>query len=121
MILREVSEMLRFNRKGQNTAEYAILLALVIGGVVAMQTYVKRSWQGGVKFALDNFKSTNASTGQYEPYYLETASTVTQQPYKDTSEMKAAGAVDRVIGVTGNEHKVDRGGYQKIQDTTAAD
>ncbi len=44
------------NKKGQNTAEYAILIALVVAAVVAMQTYVKRSMQAGIKFAVDKVK-----------------------------------------------------------------
>ena len=31
------------NKRGQNTAEYAILISLVVAGVVAMQTYVTRA------------------------------------------------------------------------------
>ena len=31
-----------FYNKAQSTAEYAIVLALVVGAVVAMQIYVKR-------------------------------------------------------------------------------
>ncbi len=37
------------NKKGQNTAEYAILIALVIAAAIGVQTYVKRGWQGRVK------------------------------------------------------------------------
>ena len=33
------------NKKAQNTAEYALLIALVIAGVVAMQTYAQRALQ----------------------------------------------------------------------------
>ena len=31
------------NRKAQNTAEYALLIALVVAGVIAMQTYAQRT------------------------------------------------------------------------------
>jgi len=37
------------NKKGQNAAEYAILIALVIAAAIGIQTYVKRGWQGRVK------------------------------------------------------------------------
>lgn len=36
-------------KKAQNTAEYAILIALVVGAAIGMQTYVKRGLQGRVK------------------------------------------------------------------------
>ena len=45
--------MLFRNRKGQNTAEYAILIGLVVASAVAMQTLVKRSVQGKVKDVVD--------------------------------------------------------------------
>ena len=67
------------NKKAQNTAEYAILIALVIGGVVAMQTYAQRALQARIH-DVSSFMTTNGSTDaqgckigsstQYEPYYL---------------------------------------------------
>lgn len=40
-------------RKGQNTLEYALLIAAVVAGVIAMQYYVKRGFQGKVKDSSD--------------------------------------------------------------------
>lgn len=66
------------NKKAQNMVEYAVLVALVIGAAVAMQTYVKRSLQAKVKDATDaNITETLTDanvtlewkTKQYEPYY----------------------------------------------------
>lgn len=80
-------------RKGQSTAEYVIVLGLIVGVVIAMQSYVKRGFQGRVKQAtgyvedagilrnstpvmssegdLTWFSQRQAFTGaQYEPYYL---------------------------------------------------
>ncbi|MBF0122637.1 MAG: hypothetical protein HQL21_04405 [Candidatus Omnitrophica bacterium] len=62
------------NKKAQNTAEYAILIALVIGAVVAMQTYAQRALQGRIRdasvYMKDQTSGLGGSTGQYEPYYL---------------------------------------------------
>jgi Ca2+-binding RTX toxin-like protein len=61
-----------FNRKGQSTGEYALVFAIVLGAIVAMQTYVKRELQGRVKDGADYMATNTAgmgSTGQYEPYY----------------------------------------------------
>ena len=59
-------------RRGQTTAEYAILIAVAVGAIVAMQVYVKRGIQGKVRGAMDHFTSLGAAeTGtiaQYEPY-----------------------------------------------------
>jgi Flp pilus assembly pilin Flp len=61
------------NRKAQNTAEYALLIALVVAGVIAMQTYAQRALQARVHDASQYMASTTNSIGnatQYEPYYL---------------------------------------------------
>ncbi|MCX5701727.1 MAG: hypothetical protein NTW64_01950 [Candidatus Omnitrophica bacterium] len=66
-------------RKGQNIAEYSILIALVIAAAVAMQVYVKRGVQGRIADATDmKPPATDVGGGtltftanQYEPYYLK--------------------------------------------------
>jgi Flp pilus assembly pilin Flp len=107
------------NKKGQNTAEYAIMIALVIGAAMAMQTYIKRGLQGGIKFAVD--KSTKSGgTKQYEPYYLESDYTSTQEAYTDTEKTETGGKVTREVGA-GAGKVTERAGYQKIKDTSTAD
>ena len=62
------------NTKAQNTAEYALLIALVIAGVIAMQTYAQRSLQARMRDAgqyLTNTTRGIGSTNQYEPYYTQ--------------------------------------------------
>lgn len=99
------------SRKGQNTAEYAILIALVVAAAVAMQTYVKRGAQARVKDSADdyiksvttdpewaNITSTRpvaAARGQYEVQKLSRQST--QDTIKDTSttHMTTGGAASR--------------------------
>ena len=66
---------LRKSRKAQSTAEYAIMLGLVIAAVVAMQIYVQRTIKGKVFDAaayLTNAGSTELGqkTSQYEPDYV---------------------------------------------------
>jgi len=46
--------MLRFNKKAQNTLEYAVLIAVVAGGLIAMQTYMKRAFQGSLQSSADD-------------------------------------------------------------------
>jgi hypothetical protein len=41
-------------RKGQSTLEYAIIIAVVVGGLMIMQHYVKRGYQGRLKSASDD-------------------------------------------------------------------
>jgi hypothetical protein len=73
------------SKRAQNTAEYAILIALVIGGVVAMQTYAQRTLQGRIRDAAVKFKDeTNmiGNTLQYEPYYTNTATDTVRESTK---------------------------------------
>jgi len=117
-------------KKGQNTAEYAILIALVIAAAVAMQTYVKRGMQGRVHDASDSFydkftqdanwanitttKADILGYKQYEPEELSSQST----------QKALAGSYDKTTLETGG--KVTNEFVQKTQqadttDTTGAD
>lgn len=109
------------SRKGQSTAEYAILIALVVAVAVAMQTYVKRSLQGGIKFAVDKVKKSDTAVGQYEPYYLESSYDTTISAYKDTEETKDQGEVVRTFGADDKVKTITRGGQQKLRDIAGAD
>lgn len=63
------------NKKAQNTAEYAILISLVVAGIIAMQTYAQRALQARVRDAslwLAEQSNGIGNTLQYEPYYLTT-------------------------------------------------
>ena len=74
------------NKRAQNTAEYAILIALVVGGVVAMQTYAQRTLQGRLRDASVKFRdetNTIGNTLQYEPYYSNTQSDTDKGSIKD--------------------------------------
>jgi hypothetical protein len=72
--------LMRLRKKGQNTAEYAILIGLVIAAVVTMQTYVKRGLQARTKGAVEYFNRESGLSGnfQYEPYYSESSYRVLQ-------------------------------------------
>ncbi len=69
------------NKKAQNTAEYAILISLVVAGIIAMQTYAQRALQARVRDAASFLKNESSELGtsvQYEPYYLTTSYDVTR-------------------------------------------
>ncbi len=91
--------MLRRLKKGQSTAEYAIVIGLVIAAAVAMQVYVKRSIQGKMKDATDynDEASTMLTTTQYEPYYSTTTDMTTTQETSEVSQTLEGGGVIRTI------------------------
>ena len=106
-------------KKAQSTAEYVIILGLVVGAVVAMQTYIKRGLQRRMKLATDftddSYARTdcgevvNFSGDQYEPYYLSSQFNSTRS--SDSWEaLKNEGAVERKLG---NEF-YNRTGHQTI-------
>ena len=70
------------NKKAQQTAEYALLISLVVAAVVAMQTYAQRSLQGRIRDAAGNYMVTHTDglgdTRHYEPYYLDSGYVVTR-------------------------------------------
>jgi len=116
-----------FNRKGQNIAEYSILIALVIAAAVAMQVYVKRGIQGRMKDAVDHRPDVSLGddagtitfkTGQYEPYYTESNATVTSnRSYQEN--IGARGTTNR----TGLNETTTRetGATEKVKSPTEAD
>lgn len=103
--------MLRLkNRKAQSTAEYVIVLGLIVAAVMAMQTYVKRGFQGRVRDAVDYVDNAGQTTGvpnftgdQYEPYYLSSTFDSTRDA-EDTEKLLDAGAVTRSSTETSKRH-----------------
>lgn len=61
------------NKKAQQTAEYALLISLVVAAVIAMQTYAQRAISGRIRDAASvymvNGTSELGNTQQYTPYY----------------------------------------------------
>jgi Flp pilus assembly pilin Flp len=111
--------MLRLcNHKGQNTAEYAIVIALIIGAVIAMQTYVKRGLQGRMKDGTDYIATETKEIGttkQYEPYYVEQEMTAAHKT-ASTAETLEGGELRRKL-----EQASERAGYQEYKDTAGQD
>ncbi|MFH1360163.1 MAG: hypothetical protein ABIJ41_03900 [Candidatus Omnitrophota bacterium] len=78
---------LRKRIKGQSTAEYAILIALVVAAVIAMQTFAKRALQARIKGASEYMVSNTGALGntiQYEPYYLTSAGNIDRDQTQST-------------------------------------
>lgn len=94
------------NKRGQNTAEYAIVIGLIIAAAIVMQTYVKRGLQGRVKDAVDYKLGGEVGaddtghlgfvTTQYEPYYTDTsfASTAGRE---ETAAMQTGGSTSKEL------------------------
>lgn len=99
------------NKKAQNTAEYAILISLVVAGIIAMQTYAQRALQARVRDAGQYLKTQTADLGdtvQYEPYYLTTNYEVTRN--EDETQL-----LDNTTSrqLTDSTRRRDVGGFQE--------
>jgi len=90
-------------KKGQNTAEYAILIGVIVAAAIAMQIYVRRGMQARIKDAVDYSKTIDDDSGedvfntsQYEPYYMD-SSLATTSDSTSSEAMAAGGAITRDI------------------------
>jgi len=123
------------NKKAQNTMEYALLIAIVIGVFTAMQIYVRRGLQARIKAGTDNIPgmvitqvgtvgnvaATNmfGTAEQYEPYYIRGGA---YQMSSNSQEGEESGIVsqvggDRELRNSGNA----RTGWQTITGSNKSD
>lgn len=100
------------NKKAQNTAEYAILISLVVAGIIAMQTYAQRALQARVKDASAFMTAVNleglGNTAQYEPYYLSSDYNST----REAAEARMMGDGDLSRNLTSDATRA-AGGFQR--------
>jgi len=62
---------INLHKKGQSTLEYAVIIAVVVAALIAMQTYVKRGLQGRLRQASDDIGE------QFSPGYTTANHTTT--------------------------------------------
>jgi len=82
-----------FNRikksRAQSTLEYAILIGVIVAGLIAMQTYLKRGYQGKLR------ESADSMGDQFSPGY--TTYNYTTHSYTDSNESVANAASTTLI------------------------
>lgn len=116
------------NRRAQNTMEYAILIALVIGVFSAMQIYLKRGLQARIKAGTDNIPAvvSDLQAGgdvaglfgtqtQYDPYYIREGTydmTTTSGEGTERGAVSESGGIRDLSGAT-----TQRTGEQRITGT----
>jgi Flp pilus assembly pilin Flp len=75
--------MRRSGSKGQTTLEYAVLLAIVAGALIAMQVYLKRGIQGRIRDMADQISPTQYEQGRTASNYVTQQIGLTNQHYRD--------------------------------------
>lgn len=92
------------SKRGQNTAEYAILIGVIVAAAIAMQIYIRRGMQARLKDAVDFTRTADDDSGgflfndtrtQYEPYYSEGSNLTTQQWGQSSEALQTGGGVVR--------------------------
>ncbi len=116
----------KLNRKrAQTTAEYAVLLGLVIAAVIGMQTYVKRGWQARVKVETDQmsddfFKNPNWSdvsevaateSVHYEPTNLDRDTHEITKADTETAKILTGGKTEKSFERTTTQQAGDKQQY----------
>ena len=85
------------SKRAQSTAEYAVVIAIVLGAVIGMQTYVKRGLQARYKDVTKAFTDSGGTFEgtdltaklQYEPYYAsQNITTTIDEHYSEKMEAK---------------------------------
>lgn len=61
-------------QKGQNTLEYALLIAVVVGALIAMQRYINRGIQGGLRGRADDIGEQFDAARTEGSYEIRTSS-----------------------------------------------
>lgn len=102
------------NKKAQNTAEYAIVIGLVVAVAIGMQTYIKRGLQGRIADAV-NHVGAGADVGgtdltfsgqQFEPTFRDSSYDTTTDA-SETMNTALGGAVTKTV-----DQSTDRTGYE---------
>ena len=112
------------NKKAQQTAEYALLISLVVAAIIAMQTYAQRTLQARIhdaSYYLTNQTTALGSTTQYEPYYLETSYSTLRNEITRQEQLKGSSAdgSDAIFNTfEDSARKRDTGGFQSSNYTS---
>ena len=85
-------------RKGQSTLEYAVLVMIIIGALVTIQTYIKRGVQGRLKTSSDDI-GDQYSPGNTNAVKTTTVHSKTQQLYgqDETGNIKQGQSVEKIV------------------------
>lgn len=100
--------MFNLNKRGQSTLEYAVIIAVIVGALLAIQVYIKRGIQGRLKQASDDIGdqfSPGASTYDYNTTTTtrSTESTTPFHTYEGEDVSLTTSTVNQTQNRTGTE------------------
>lgn len=92
-----------FTKRGQTTLEYAILIGVIVAGLIAMQVYLKRGFQGKLKESADSMGS------QFSPGY-------TTYNYTTNNETDSTETLNNGVSTTTIDNQTtNRSGTENVQ------
>jgi len=92
------------NKKGQNTLEYALIIAAVIAALLAINVYMKKGMQGRLKQSTDQIGKQFDASGDYtSAWKSESSGTTTTEEVRDTSSGSTTSTVAQGEKVTKSE------------------
>jgi len=106
------------NKKAQQTAEYALLISLVVAAVIAMQTYAQRTIQARIRDASQYLTAQTSALGtsnQYEPYYLTTDYQVVRDEATTEVQGQRVGTTDGLVRMETDSNRTRGAGGFQIQ------
>ena len=89
------------NRNAQSTLEYAILIGVIVAGLIGMQVYLKRGYQGKLRASADDM-GDQFSAGYSTYSYKTTSKTNSTEQVKD--EITTTTINNQETTKTGNEN-----------------
>ncbi|MFH1441998.1 MAG: hypothetical protein ABIH18_08175 [Candidatus Omnitrophota bacterium] len=99
----------RLNKRAQSTLEYAVVIAIIVGGLLAMQMYIKRGVQGRLKQASDDIGD------QYSPGQSESRYTTVVSSSSDEQTIGATSEDDQEVKTTSTSNQSQRRtGFEEI-------
>ena len=98
-------------QKAQSTLEYALLIGVVVGALISMQNYLKRSVEGKLQIVGDQIGDPySPGLTKRDEYMKAGAGTITETTYRGvTTDTRGSGDAAAIEGMT---KTVLEGGYQ---------
>ncbi len=120
---------LNTNKRAQSTAEYAVVIAIVLAAAVGMQTYVKRALQARIHGATNALLNVQGDAGngialgnlkQYEPYTADSTYNVNRQDVytenMNAGSMTYNGAFSNTIRTGSQRDSITGNGFKSTTD-----
>jgi len=116
--------MFRQNRSGQSVLEYAVLLGVVVSGILIMQMFMKRGFQGQLKGSSDAisegqaFSASGTTTQQFAE--MQGNQITTQEVGTGQTIKKFPGASGAIGTIAKDAYSYQKSSGAKITSTSAA-